>query len=384
MRRRRRYHLGPAFWIYCLLMILVALVAVNGGFNLLFWIFGAMMAGLIVSGIISGGMMMRLGAARLLPDHAVAGRPVVLRYRVRHAARLLPAFGIFVDEAATGRDRPVAVAAPAWIMHVGPGETVHGEACLPAPERGVLRFGAIRLWTTFPFGFVRKSVEIEQPQRLLVFPRILPLRPDAMRLVAPPGTVGQRVTAHAGAGDDFYGLREHRPGDGLRHIAWKRTANRDNLLCIERTRPNPPRLRVVIDLRTPTAELAVAPGEPFDGRALEETAISLAASLVHAAERQGFEVGLSVLGPAIAPIPVRRHPRHGDRIMAALAEIDLDAPRSGGPRSVAPEAIGEHAATVVVHPDRADLAVSHGRAIHFTARQRDRLVIGAAPGGEAA
>ena len=56
---------------------------------------------------------------------------------------------------------------------------------------------------------------------------------------------------------------------------------------IERTQPDPPRLRVAVDLTTPTAALGVRPEEPVDARELEERAISLAAAIIIAAAQLG-------------------------------------------------------------------------------------------------
>ena len=157
----------------------------------------------------------------------------------------------------------------------------------------------------------------------------------------------------------------------MRHIAWKRTANRDELVCIERTRPSPPKLRIVLNLTAPTGRLAATERLPI-ARELEERAISLVASIAHAADAAGYEIGLTILGVDDAPLPVRRGRWHRHRIMTALAEIDLDAPRRPGRAAVRADVAS--AGVVVVHPDWADLSVVTGEAWHLTARQIDHLV----------
>jgi uncharacterized protein (DUF58 family) len=252
-------------------------------------------------------------------------------------------------------------------MHLGGLETVHGEAMYWPDRRGPAHFDELRIWSTFPFGIIRKSLARSQPQHTLVYPRLYPLRRRVLEAVAPAGAIGSRISPHAGAGDDYFGLREYRPGDPLRHIAWKRTANRDELVCIERTRPNPPKLRVVLNLTKPPR--APAESEEDD---LEEQAISLAASIVHSADLAGYEIGLTVLGVDRAPIPIRRSHWHRNRIMAALAEIDLEEPRvPTGPWAPAHQ---ELAGLVVVHPDRVEPGVIRDDAWHFSARQMDHLV----------
>ncbi len=387
-RPRRLVSAGPGFGLYCLVAVLIALVAMNTGLNLLLWLFGVMAAAIVVGGVVSGTMMLNLTVRRLPTGRLVAGEPAVLRYAVRNRARLLPAFGIECRDqpSASGSLRrrrarrpapaPPAVAAAdlhaAWIMHAGPGETVHGEAIVRPHARGRLPLDRLRISSSFPFGLLKKTLEFRLPQDLLVLPRTYPLRPAVLRELTPRGAVGTRAGRRAGSGEEFFGLRDHRPEDGLRNVAWKRTADRSTLLVVERTQPDPPRLRVAIDLTTPTAALGVRPDEPVDARQLEERAISLAASIIVAADHLGYEVGLSVLGIEMRSIPVRRTPRHRDRMLAELARIDLDLPRSGRVRLPAVEREG--AALVVIHPARVEPELVPGGALHYTARQLERLV----------
>jgi uncharacterized protein (DUF58 family) len=386
---KRRSHLGWPFWLYCVLALVVGFAAMNTGHNLLFWVFGAMASALFASGIVSGLMMMRLSVRRYIPMQGVVGEPLIVRYAVRNANRFCPVFNIFCEEAhaAPASPRAMRPSDRAWIMHIGPSEEVHGDALFETQRRGEIRFEAVRIWSTFPFGIVRKSVTIEQPQHTLIHPRVYRLRERVLDAIAPAGALGMNVSAHAGAGDDYFGLRDFRPGDSLRHISWKRTANRDALVCIERARPAPPRLRVILDL----TGLGERGGDVSveERREREEHAISLAASFVHAADRRGLEIGLEIIGFGDLPIPVRRTHWHRGKLMAALARIDLEQRRhpDDRPRAVA----RDDAAAVVVHPDRPVPAIGPESAWHFSAGQLEHLVEPGpprrgkpAPGGERA
>jgi uncharacterized protein (DUF58 family) len=324
-------------------------------------------------------MLVRLDVRRLSVDRAAVGEPLVVRYAVSNHGGLMPAFGIRLEERAAGTRRGwerLMAPAPAWLLHLGPRETVHAEAVFLPRRRGEAWFDALRIRTTFPFGIVEKSITRSQPQRVLVEPKVEPLRRRVLDAVAPPAAVGTTITARAGAGDDYYGLREFRSGDSMRHVAWKRTANRDQLVAIERSRPSPRRLRIVLNL---TAPPPAEGGERAQRRAREEDAISLAASLAHAAEIDGYEFGLTVLGLPLAPVPVRRGHWHRNRLLAALAEIDLDAEREP-PRPLPPRDLAA-AGIVAVHPDEVDPDLLPVDAWHFSARHIDRLVRrgGAAP-----
>ena len=55
---KRRYHLHIPGFVYVALVLIIAVAAMNSQNNLLFWIFGVLFSGLLVSGILSGWMML--------------------------------------------------------------------------------------------------------------------------------------------------------------------------------------------------------------------------------------------------------------------------------------------------------------------------------------
>lgn len=412
----RRYHLQLPFWLYCGMCVLVGSAAHNSSYNLLYWVFGAMTAGLLISGIVSGAMMMSLRVTRVCPAHGAMGEPLVVHYAVTNRSRWLPAFNLHIEEVASSepasrrwmpwlkpepnrmatdgasarddaagsrleaRDESVGVsweqvmpAAEAWIMHLAPRDTVHGEAVFWPKRRSEVRFDRLRIWTTFPFGIIKKSVTIRQPQHTLIYPHVHQLRPSAATAVLPRGPLGAKASVRPGVGDEYYGVRDYRPGDSMRHIAWKRAAGLDQIVAIQRSASNPQRLRVVLNLTQPSHELRIGADEPISGVELEERAIALAASFLRAAEEVGLEVGLSIVGFADMPTPIRRGPWHEGRLMAALAAIDLNRARRFHRGSVPPDA--ERAGQIVIHPDRVDPALGSHDAWHLTARQLASLVV---------
>ena len=79
---RRRYHIHPPGLLYLVLVVLVGLAAANRPSNLLVWVFAAMLAGVLLSGILSGQPLMGLRAERSLPRTGRVGEPVIVRYTV--------------------------------------------------------------------------------------------------------------------------------------------------------------------------------------------------------------------------------------------------------------------------------------------------------------
>jgi uncharacterized protein (DUF58 family) len=372
----RRYHFNFPSLIYILLTLLVGIAAANSQNNLLFWIFGMLLAAFLINGAISGMMMRNLRVRRLdIPEGSV-GAPMFVGYAITNRSRFLPAFNIHIEELPGGRHAnwpTFTQRGTGWAMHIGPRETVHGEAIFTPRRRGEVRFDRVRLWTTFPMGLVRRSVTIRQPQHTYLYPQVYELSRRVFTTVTTHATTGSRISSRPGMGDDYFGLREYRPGDSLRHIAWKRTARTDEIVSIERSHPSPPRLRIILNLQRSTEDLVGKALTLEEARQQEEQAISLAASLARQAEHGGFQVGLVVLGGETPPIPLRSGTRHNRRILAALAAIDLDAHRTTRTVTTPPDT--ERAAMVVIHPDRVEPSIGRHDAWHLSARQMEQLVV---------
>lgn len=395
----RRFHLHPPAMLYLGLIFVIGLVAMNTQNNLLFWSFGVLVTGLLLSLVVSMLMMRGLVVRRLDPQHGAEGEPLVVRYRVRNRMRVLPIFDVHFEEmpvsdrstprllrrrgspsssgAVERRARPwQQYMAPAfgWIMHIAARETTHTDAVFWPTQRGLVRFERLRLWTTFPFGILKRSVTLRQPHHTLVYPRLYVLNRDVLTRFSPAGVLGMRMTQRTGAGDEYFGVREYREGDSMRNIAWKRTARTDELVTIERSNPSPPKLRVVLNLLRATDDLRLTDDSPEAKREAEERAISLAASVLYAADHMGYEIGLSVLGFDLPRMPIRRSRWHLGKMLAALASVDLDASRLEMRRGAVPNA--ERAGLVMIHPDRVDPSLARDDAWHLTAAQLDTLTSG--------
>jgi len=369
--RRRLYHVPLGGAAYFIITILLGVASAYRPNNLLVWTFAALLAGVIVSGVISGGMLVRLLVTRLDPRPGRVGEPMSIRYVVRHRARWWPLFDLTISEtpaAGSAGWQHAGRMAPAWLLHAGPGETAHVEGMFVPSKRGRFRLETIHASSSFPFGLLKKIVVFRQPMDVLVLPRLVPLRHELLRSLAPHGIGGVRTSRDPGPGEDFLGVREYRPGDSPRQIAWRRRAGLDDLATIERSTQSPPRLRVVLDLSRPTTALRLSADAPQSPRDLEEDAITLAASLLAAADREGYEYALEVLGAESPKAPLRRGHWHLQRLMAVLARIDLDAPRISPLRTERED----RAATVIIHVDRVELAADRPNAIHLAAtRLRD-------------
>jgi len=99
---------------------------------------------------------------------------------------------------------------------------------LDAPHRGLLAVPRLGLSTTYPLGLFEAWTWIHPALETVVYPAPAEHAPMALSDLAQG--VGM-VTAADGEGfEDYRGLRDYRPGDGLRHIAWWSLARERGLL----------------------------------------------------------------------------------------------------------------------------------------------------------
>lgn len=102
------------------------------------------------------------------------------------------------------------------------------EIALPTTHRGLHRVGRFRLWTEYPFGITWAWSILHPDAHVLVYPR--PEQQAPPLPIGDPRLQGQRMRF---PGDDWHGLREHRPGDPPKHVAWKPSARQERLLVKE-------------------------------------------------------------------------------------------------------------------------------------------------------
>jgi uncharacterized protein (DUF58 family) len=299
------YEVTRAGIVYVVGTLLIGIAALNTGNNLLYIVVAAMLAAIIVSGIISAIVLRDLQLDVRLPEHVFAGRPVLGRIQLRNPRRYLPSFSIHVVpskkkrsvtrwlwEPATFGFPPKRPPEQQWvrlpdrrvrrIVHDGMASGIFdGSAYFPyvAPQaelsadlelrfqrRGRYSENSFGLATRFPFAFLSKTRRIALNRTVLVYPAVEPT--DEFLDVLPMIT-GEVESFVRGRGYDLYRIREYMPEDSARHVDWKATAKSGSLKVREFSREDERKLRLVFDNPCP----GVLPAEAY------ERAISLAASL---------------------------------------------------------------------------------------------------------
>ncbi len=319
----RRYHLHFPGLVYIATTVMLAFGAVQTQNNLLFWAFGIAVAGLVVSGIVSGSSLMGLELSRVGADATPVGGTVRIRYVLGNHARVFPAMALNIEEldaASKGRVWRMTQAVGSCTT-VAPRSESAGFASSRALRRGVHKLGRVRVWTTYPIGLTKKSVTFEGPGEVVILPHAPALRGDAVEQLISADQRGAMTSPSRGISDEFWSLREYREGDPLRQVAWKPSARTGQLLVRQTAALTPMRIWI---------EIGAESGERF------ERAIALASGILRHGGERGWAVGLFVPSCGIS-IPPHDGARHMASLMRALA---LAEPGAGLPVAPGPK-LGE-------------------------------------------
>jgi len=324
LRETFDYEINRAGVVYVLVTLVIGIAALNTGNNLLYIVVAAMLAAILVSGMVSAVVLRRLELDVRVPEHVFAGRAVPGRIVLRNPRRFLPSFSIFVLSTRKSRKKPekqwrwesatfafpfnrpreeqwlrlpdrrlrrvtIAPDPPgifpgiAYFPFLPPRKELSADLELLFEQRGRYREGSFGVATRFPFAFLTKTRHVALPREVLVYPRV---EPTDELLEILPLVRGEWESFVRGRGSDLHRIREYMPEDSARHVDWKATAKSGSLKVREFSREDERKLCIVFD--------NPAPGVLPDP--LYERAVSLAASLAWHFSEQDAELSFLLPG----------------------------------------------------------------------------------------
>ncbi|MEO7146249.1 MAG: DUF58 domain-containing protein [Bryobacteraceae bacterium] len=237
-----RQQVTRAGLLYTFTIILVAMAAFASANNLLFLILAAMLATLLVSGLISRLSLASLELDLLLPEHIPARRKVAARIVVHNLKRWMPSFSIHLSGlAGTGFDKIL------YFPVIAGGGSLEETVELYFARRGTHRENSFQFSTRFPFGFTERRIEVTLRRDILVYPPV-----DAQagfeELLA--ALTGEIEAHYRGSGHDFYRIRPYEASESARHVDWKATAHTGDLQVREFARDEEHLVAIYLDLDT--------------------------------------------------------------------------------------------------------------------------------------
>jgi uncharacterized protein (DUF58 family) len=270
---RVEYEFTRSGLIYLLLMFSIGLAAVNTGNNLLHLVLALLLAGVLVSGVVSRLTLQGLEIELDVPEHIFARRPTPARLTLHNHKRILASFSVALSPprarrpAASVGGRPVLVE-PVYWEYLPPRSAQVRHLELTFPLRGRYTQEGFRIATRFPFGLLVKARNVVLRREAIVLPAVEPT-PEFYEVL--PLVSGEFETPAKGRGHDLYAIRDYKANDAARHVDWKATARSQQLKVREFTREDERRVILVLDAHLASAE-ALA-------RARFEKAVDLCACL---------------------------------------------------------------------------------------------------------
>ncbi len=257
--------------------LFMGIAAANTGNNLIYVIVSAMLSIMLTSGVASIINIRKLELKAVPPPEVYAGKKARIRIIIRRKIAL-PSFLLKVSCGKGEELVPLVWKTP-----------VEVEVPVIFPKRGHVDKLVVRVSSDFPVGTFERTVWVEIPLNLVVFPSEIP---SEIRLIGDQKeNAGDRWIDLSERGyEEIKDIREYS-GEPIKLIHWKLTAKKDQILVKEMSsledRP------FVINLDELEGDL--------------ETRLSKATFLVNRLMKRGYPVGLDLNGKLIPPARGEQH-----------------------------------------------------------------------------
>ena len=264
-----------AVFVVCLGLILY-LIATNSGAGWLYVVAAVMGAVVIVSAPLPWWNVRGIEVERRVPVQATAGEPFECVLEIKNMGRLARNLLEVEDRFAGGTGRAVAV-------RVGRQKPGILRYTIENPRRGIYPGGEIIVESGAPFGLFYGRRRRQVASGIVVYPRIFDVAglPPSAVVDVERGDRSESSTLHRGYGGEFWGVREYRPGDPARLVAWKRSARgllAGRLAVVELAQETHPPFVIALNL------------DPRAPREAREMVVSIGASLLLFGLRECREV----------------------------------------------------------------------------------------------
>ncbi len=273
------YKLTREGGVYITATFVIALAALNTGNNLLYIVLSSLLAGILVSGVVSRMVLTGIELSLELPEHIFAKRPVLASFTLNNRKLTLPSFSLLVSspEAKNGKKaKPVARSTPAlseaegmhdagqplqmklaptasagkilntpiYFPYIPRNRALTQQVELVFPRRGRYAQDAFSVSSKFPFGFLLKTRKLKAASEVVAYP---PVQPTEEFYEILPLISGELESYFRGRGHDLYTIRDFQPGDPARHLDWKASAKAQTLKVREFAREDERRVALVFD-----------------------------------------------------------------------------------------------------------------------------------------
>jgi uncharacterized protein (DUF58 family) len=269
-----QYHVTREGWIYFGSVFVVVFAAINTNNNLLYMVLSALMAVLLLSGILAAVNFRWLKFDLRMPKHCFAGEVFPISLQIHNRKTIFPSFSLTVDNIDGAGFVFRSFYLECLRAHT---QSVHvAEAMLRS--RGSYQIRRVKVLSRYPFGFFRKGREFSVAADCICYPAIIPLEQLNRAAV---DLLGSSERFERGLGNDLYMIRNYLPSDSARYVHWKASAKTAALKTREFAAEESHKITMHFDRS----------GQIGEAQRFEHL-VSYAASLVVYLVRQGIEIAL--------------------------------------------------------------------------------------------
>ena len=269
-----RYRVTRDGWVYIAGTVIVLFAAINTSNNLLYMILSALIAVMILSGVLSALNFRFLKVTAKLPDHCFAGRPFPVTMTLENSKWVFPTFSLNMRAV----DGSSFAFQPYYVPVLRTRDTETWTTEVTLPRRGQYGLEEIEAQSRYPFGFIVKGRHLALEGECVAFPKISP--PEELE-TSFNDLLGSEERFERGQGTDLYMLRDYLASDSARHVDWKASAKASALKVREFAAEENRKLTLYFDRY----------GEAGDNDRFEEL-VSRAASLAVHLHEAGVDAAL--------------------------------------------------------------------------------------------
>jgi len=224
---------------------------------------------------------------------------------------------------------PGHASAASQVVHLPGMQTHHWRVRTRCTQRGKFTIGPLTLRGGDPFGLFPSQRLIPETSNLVVYPATVDVSSFVVSVGDLPGGAATQRRTHY-VTPNAAGVREYFWGDSFNRIAWSTTARTGKLMVKEFELDPTTDVWVLVDLQQSVHAVAPPPKpgvpEPVDEWAIstEETAITIAASVMQHFVEQGRNVGLVARGMHSEIVNTDRGERQTLKMLEALSVVHAD------------------------------------------------------------
>jgi uncharacterized protein (DUF58 family) len=331
---RVHYRLTREGIVYLVGILVVTVAALNTGNNLLFLVLGCMIAGIILSGILSHITLTGVELHLELPEHVFAGEPAPAVVTLTNFKRVMPSFALRVmgqkidgkSSAAETKSSKIGAALldrPVYFPYLPRGQAVRNRVELLFPKRGVYRQETLALRSRFPFGFLEKTRKLPARAEISVYPSIEPT--DTFYEILPLLS-GELESYQRGRGHDLYAIRDFVSTDGVRFVDWKASAKSGSMKVKEFAREDERRVLIAFDPFVTAKSDHAEESDPARAAETFERVVSFCACLAWHFRELESVIGFRTAGGEVSLAPAAENIYE---VLQQLAAIPPQTPKPG-------------------------------------------------------